>query len=310
MLITVAVPSTAWLASVLWDSSFEATPANSDLVSQGDDRIRDLKETLRDYLEAELNIGTAGDNNGRVREGSARGFYAGADPTTLNGTDRTGSNALGSTDDGRLLHRSDTGELKVWSGSAWGQALTSLSGTIELINTPLFAGTAAGQDTFDPREFTIRGIYTDVTTDGTACASGAGVSTTAIASQVFGDAGAACYSVTVDLSARSTANTRALVIGQLSVESIVTACDVNVAIYRDAITNIVGPLIDSNNLTSSISDGYQTPLMFAYLPTLSNASHEFAIHVSDSSDDGCGFLTNPDAVSGNFLTVIDLGPDY
>lgn len=301
--------SLAWAATATWNSTYEAIPSNTDAVSLGDDNIRDLKENIRDYAEAEMNWGTSGDNNGRMREGSARAFYATADPSALNGTDRTGSNTLGSTDDGRLLHRSDTGELKVYSGSAWGQAFTALSGTLKLINTPLFAGTAAGEDTFDPREFTIRGIYTDVAAD-TTCDNGDAVSNTAVGSQVFGDAGDACYSVTVDLSTRSTTNTRALVLGQVSVIQGGASCVVDVGIYRDAMANLVGTLYNSAALVEDTDDGITTPVFFSYLTTLSSASHEFAIHVSDSGDDGCTFMVNADTTSNNFLTVIDLGPDY
>lgn len=94
------------LLGISWDASFEATPANSDLVSQGDDRIRELKVEIADRGEDEQCWGTgattgcpgSGDN-GFHREGSARGFFATAAPTTLNDA---ASTALAAGHDGRV----------------------------------------------------------------------------------------------------------------------------------------------------------------------------------------------------------------
>lgn len=300
MFVLLAAPF-AWATLQTWDSgTFEASPANSDPVSQGDDKIRELKENIRERAEVEHLWGTisSGGDNGRHREGSARAFYESSDPSALanSSTDTSGSGAL---DEGRLLRRSDTGDLKIYNGSAWVAALTSLT-----------ALSHNGNDSFDPTEFHIRGIYVDTTTDASACAAGADLSTTAIASQTFGDAGAACFSVSVDLSSRSTANSRALVLGQMNITASPATCTSGTrqwTIYRDSTSNQIGPLMQFPVLSVS-GEPINGGISFAYLTTLSNASHEFALHASAPSETDCVFA--PDSTSGSFLAVIDLGPDY
>lgn len=97
-LLALFVASPAF-GQVVWNGAFEATPANGDLVSQGDDRIREFKVTASDALEVEHDIGPTGTDTGRQIEGSARGYVQAAEPATLPANDRLASNAL---DDGRI----------------------------------------------------------------------------------------------------------------------------------------------------------------------------------------------------------------
>lgn len=302
-----------WFLAVSWDSGvFEASPGDNDLVSQGAGKIRQTKTEVRDRAEVEHLWGTitAGGDTGRSREGSARAFYETADPSALANsvTDTLGSGAL---DEGRLLFRSDTGEAKIHSGSAWVQLVQRLSGTVGLIGTPLFGAVSAGTlvDTYDPREFTIRSVGIDTTTDAD-CADGGNISSTNLAAQVFGTAGIACYSVSLNLSARSTTNSRALVLAQFNNDAVAGACSgtaVTYTVYRDSTANQVGQILNNPGQNSGIKSS--NPMLIAYLTTLDASSHEFALHVK-STDVDCDFLTAQDTTSGNFLMVVDLGPDY
>lgn len=70
-----------------WNSTFEASPLNSDPVSQGDDWLREHADEIRSRMEVEHEFGagftgTSGDN-GQHRLGSARCFMSNAAPTTL-----------------------------------------------------------------------------------------------------------------------------------------------------------------------------------------------------------------------------------
>lgn len=108
------------MAIQVWSLAFEATPAGTDQVSEGDDRIRDLKDTIREELRTEHDCGdsTADANytdTGRHKTGSARAFFdlgsaaapstlmdhsnAGAWPPTTSDNDKLASTDL---DNGRL----------------------------------------------------------------------------------------------------------------------------------------------------------------------------------------------------------------
>lgn len=111
--------------------TFEGEPRGTTDAGTTDETFKALKQEtrLRGAVEHDWSDGTvSGDpkganDNGRHRAGSARAFYAASDPTALNivqDTASSPSNALGASDDGRLLVRSDQAErLKVWDGSAW-----------------------------------------------------------------------------------------------------------------------------------------------------------------------------------------------
>jgi hypothetical protein len=97
-----------------WSAAFQATPAGSDQVSEGDDRIRELKETIQAELEPEHDVGTidaAYNDNGRHKLGSARSFFqsgVAAVPAALqkpdgtNEVDKTPPSGVGTLDNGRL----------------------------------------------------------------------------------------------------------------------------------------------------------------------------------------------------------------
>ena len=104
-----------------WD---ETTPSDSEAVSLGDDRIRSLKTSLRNALDAEHSWPSAGGNSvGYHRFGSARPYYG------------PQSNVSSSGSDGRLMLTSDTSRLfAVGSGGT-----VYLGGTLGLS-----IGTSAG----------------------------------------------------------------------------------------------------------------------------------------------------------------------
>lgn len=102
------------------EATFELTPAGSDSPAAGDDRIRELKETLGDMLDKEHLQRDAGSTaaQGWHREGSAIAYYESAAPTNR----PDGTTALGATDAGRLWIDSDDGSIWFWNGSAFDQA--------------------------------------------------------------------------------------------------------------------------------------------------------------------------------------------
>ena len=80
----VALPGASFAGPLIWNSGFEASPANDDLFSQGPLRIRDLKENIRERLSVEHHFGSATTNdNGLHQVGSARCFVQDAEPTNL-----------------------------------------------------------------------------------------------------------------------------------------------------------------------------------------------------------------------------------
>lgn len=102
-----------------WTSGFEGTPAGSDNPAQGDDRIRELKETIRAVIDKEhvLDPGASqvvGDQ-GWHKAGSAKVYSQSAAPTNR----PDGTTALDADDEGRLWVDSDTGVLHVWDGTSW-----------------------------------------------------------------------------------------------------------------------------------------------------------------------------------------------
>jgi hypothetical protein len=301
----------AWSPYILgalqtWDlATFEASPANSDQVSQGDDKIRELKENIRDRAEVEHLWGTisSGGDNGRSREGNARVFYDNSEPSALSNsvTDTAGSSAL---DEGRLWRDADDGNLKIYNGSEWVEAVTTLSGTIEFLNTPRFAGTSAGLDAYNPLAYALRNIVQDATIDTAGCLTSSGFTNTNLASQVFGDAGDACLTTgALDYSARSTTS-RGLVILQVALNSTAAASGPNckVGVYRDAMANQVGGLLH-------IEDDENTFTSVAYVTGLTAASHEFAVH-GESMGSTAGECDPESDPNGMRLIYIDLGPEY
>lgn len=106
--------------SVLWDGTYDGTPAGSDDPRAADDRMREIKVSVRERAEREHGGTTteASARHGVHRAGSARASYASGDPTTV--PDAGSTRALNSTDDDGRLHVDATSKrLKVYDGSAW-----------------------------------------------------------------------------------------------------------------------------------------------------------------------------------------------
>jgi hypothetical protein len=114
--------------TVTWDATFETTPAGTDNIAQGDDRIRELKTANRERLERE-HIGSTTDtqaDHGWHREGSAMAYVDTAEPTTR----PDGTTALtAAIDEGRLWIDTDGGATPYYytSGGAWAKCFSSIT---------------------------------------------------------------------------------------------------------------------------------------------------------------------------------------
>lgn len=102
-----------------WNTAFEASPAGGDTPTQGDDRIRDLKEATRERMEKEHFFNLASGlpaEDGRHLSGAAIGYRQAAAPTLR----PDGVTALDSDDAGRIWFDSDAGEFpSVYDGAAF-----------------------------------------------------------------------------------------------------------------------------------------------------------------------------------------------
>jgi len=98
-----------------WTTAYEASPAGSDNPKYGDDKIRELKVDIRTREEHESVWKDSTVSVGGVhRNGSAKGYYQSAVPTTKpNSTD----GALDGTDKGRYWTDSDTGDTYVYDNT-------------------------------------------------------------------------------------------------------------------------------------------------------------------------------------------------
>lgn len=71
-----------------WSAAFNLTPDGADQLADGDNRIRELKDEIREELKVEHDCGTATVDadyldTGRHKTGSARTFFSAAAPTDL-----------------------------------------------------------------------------------------------------------------------------------------------------------------------------------------------------------------------------------
>jgi hypothetical protein len=109
------------MAVVQWTESFEGTPAATDDPSEGDDRIRELKNTTRSIVDKEHVIDHDAGSvpaiaaQGWHREGSAVAYYQSAEPSNR----PDGATSLDTDDDGRLWIDSDDGTMDFYTGSAF-----------------------------------------------------------------------------------------------------------------------------------------------------------------------------------------------
>lgn len=107
------------LGSVVWNSAFNASPAGSDDVGQGDDKIVELKEAIYERLVKEHTMDESSGavaEDGAHRAGSAVVYTGTSEPTTK----PDGVTALDADDNGRLFV--NTSSNKVYSyrhGTGW-----------------------------------------------------------------------------------------------------------------------------------------------------------------------------------------------
>jgi hypothetical protein len=312
----------AWAGFTAWTTAWEAIPANGDVISLGDDKIRELKDNVRIRAAVETYWGDTftGSDTGRAREGSARAFYEAACPANLSNsaTDTLGSGVLGVNDDGRLCRDTTTGELKVHTGSGWARAIAALSGTVNLIDTPLFSKNGAesfdihshaegatgrhrltGSDgawvnALDGIPFTIQQILVDTSNDCTTAHN------TAIDSQVFGDAGDACLSVATGLNFTGrTGNSRIFAIGHIQTSQGADRCKVDVNLYLTSMAAPMGITARHGVENGVIADDTDV-VVFGYSDAAGTVANEVALHASDSSDQNC-------LIGVGALYVFDLG---
>lgn len=108
------------IPTVTWGAAYEGTPAGTDDPRAADDRMREIKLSVRERLEREHGGATseASDRHGVHRKGSARASYAAGDPSTA--PDGTSTRALNSTDDdGRIHIDSSSKKIRAYDGSSW-----------------------------------------------------------------------------------------------------------------------------------------------------------------------------------------------
>lgn len=104
--------------AVTWNSAFEATPAGSDDAKYGDDKIRELKEAIRERLAHEHGMDLTGGSaatQGWLNLGSAKVYYGASAPTVR----PDGVTALTSDDAGRMWVNSSTYAICIYTGTVW-----------------------------------------------------------------------------------------------------------------------------------------------------------------------------------------------
>lgn len=131
-----------------WDSTYEATPPDTDLAGNGNLEMINDRVAVRERLieEHEMNPAGAQSLHGLHKEGSARVYTGTANPTLR----PNGSDSIDSNDDGRVVYLTDTQQMKVYCeiGSTWGwynvhdervnqSLLTTASPTFVLVNGDL-----------------------------------------------------------------------------------------------------------------------------------------------------------------------------
>lgn len=105
------------MAQINWD---ETVPADGELISLGDDRLRSLKTSIRVGMAAEHIWPSAGGDAGIHLLGSARAFYGPQSNVSSSGTD---GRLMVSSDHSTLFHVGSGGTM--WLGSANGISAVS-----------------------------------------------------------------------------------------------------------------------------------------------------------------------------------------
>ena len=114
----------------VWNSNFEATPAGSETPSLGDNRIREVKEAVRERVIKEhvMNLSSgAASEDGYHRAGSSKIYIQEAEPTT-----RPDGVALSAADDGRMWYKPSTKEVSYYDHSEGGWQ-TQLAGSSQFV---------------------------------------------------------------------------------------------------------------------------------------------------------------------------------
>jgi hypothetical protein len=119
--------------SITWNSTFKDNPSNSAFIKDGATRIREDRLGVEERLEREHEMDSASnDDQGLHLQGSAVIYYA-ADASEP--TDRPDDSVAlddNNYDKGRLWYVSDTGELKIWDGTAFVTLLEKVDGSVEV----------------------------------------------------------------------------------------------------------------------------------------------------------------------------------
>lgn len=149
-----------------WNGSFEASPADSQSPSQGDDRIRELKTDIRSRIENEHISYNDSQSSGAVandwihKAGSAHAWYQAAAPTTY-----PNGNALDADAAGRLWIDSDDDRAYVYNGSSFVSPKAAASIFVQAhVPGVLSTGTDVVPKIVFPGAFTITAIYVVVDT--------------------------------------------------------------------------------------------------------------------------------------------------
>jgi hypothetical protein len=130
-----------------WNSTFEATPAGTDAISDGDNQIRNTRLEVRTRGQREHAWGNGGPDDGYHLEGAARAFYTDTDPAVLNSaaTPSGGGGAALSSANSRGRYASYTVDgnywYRVYDGSAWREV--KVMPTVSAVNST-YAGTFDG----------------------------------------------------------------------------------------------------------------------------------------------------------------------
>ena len=311
----------AWAALVTWNPGFEGTPAGGDPISQGDDRVRELKENIRERLETEIEYGTQiGPDTGRMREGSARAYFQAAAPTAIPQPDINGASVLGASDEGRLWRDSDAGAetLSIWNGSAFVDVVRRWTLGVRFDSTVDLSpgGTVlqkAGANGMDPHEhssrhrdltsavggaedylsFSIQQILQDTTLNAAAPANGAFSCATATTLAGVG----------FDTTGRRAASTsRALVVAQAAANDITGAESVTIGLC-DGAANLGGATSHQRIISGQpFTDGSEHVTIVFYWTSISISNHTaVALAASDTNGDS-NFTVGQ-------IMIVDLGVD-
>lgn len=122
------------LSAITWNESYEDEPASSDSPSEGDDKIRELREAIRERFakEHKMNLasGTVGPD-GYHKNGATLPYFQASEPTTR----PDGVTALDENDNGRRWIKSTNySQYTYVHGTGWVETTTPQSGTVNIMS--------------------------------------------------------------------------------------------------------------------------------------------------------------------------------